>query len=63
MDPSRFRAVVKTVSGKEISTEQAASFLDIFGGDLEDVINQAIRGFIAKHFGTKNGTNSTGPGA
>lgn len=58
MEPTQFRNLVKQVSGKEISSEQAANFLDIFGGDLEQYIVDARRSFIELHFGYKNKSTS-----
>ncbi len=59
-----FRNLVKEVSRVDISSVQAANFLDIFGEELEDYIVKARRAFIEKHFGNKNshGTNDRGPG-
>jgi hypothetical protein len=54
MDHTQFRNLVKQVSGKGISSEQAGHFLDIFGADLEQAIVDARRTFIEKHFGSKN---------
>lgn len=63
-DPTKFRNLVKEVSKVDISSKQAANFLDIFGEELEQTMVTAKRKFIEKHFGVKsNGTNSTGPGA
>lgn len=62
-DPTQFRNQVQEASGKSISSEQAKNFLEIFGGELTECLVRARRSFIEKHFGSKNGTNSTGPGA
>lgn len=52
-EASAIRNLVKQVSGREISSEEAQKFLDVFGGDLEDAIVQTHKDFIAKHFGTR----------
>ncbi len=49
-----FRNLVKEVSRVDISSVQAANFLDIFGEELEACIVKARRAFIEKHFGNKN---------
>lgn len=54
MDATQFRNLVKQVSGKEISSEQAGNFLEIFSGELEQSLVDARREFIQKHFGHKN---------
>lgn len=53
MDATKFRNLVKQVSGKEISTEQATNFLDIFQSELDEAQVRATREFIEDHFGTK----------
>lgn len=49
-DPTIFRNLVKQVTGLNISTVQAANFLDIFGLQYETAIIKAKRVFIEKHF-------------
>lgn len=64
VSPTTFRNLVQQVSGKEISSEQAANFLEIFGEDLAACLVKTKRAFIEKHFGSKShGTNDRGPGA
>lgn len=53
MDPHKFRNLVRNVSGKEISSEQATQFLELFKAEFEEAHNTATRSFIALHFGTK----------
>lgn len=53
VDPSTFRNLVKEVSGRTISTQQASNLLDVFGEDLKLEINKSIRGFVNRHFGRK----------
>lgn len=62
-EPSQFRNLVRQVSGKEITSVQAEQFLSIFEEDLNVEILEAKRRFIARHFGSKRGTNGMGPGA
>ena len=52
--PTTFRNLVKEVSRVDISSVQAANFLEIFGEELEGYIVKARRAFIEKHFGNKN---------
>jgi len=65
ISPTTFRNLIKEVSRVDLSSQQAANFLDIFGEELEACIVKARRAFIEKHFGSKNshGTNDRGPGA
>lgn len=61
MDVTQFRNLVKHVSDRSISSEQAGHFLEVFQSDLDTVINQAQRDFIIKHFGAKGDSKYTGP--
>lgn len=54
MEATQLRNLVKEVSGKQISSEQAEIVLDVFKDDLQTIINEAYRSFVTKHFGTKN---------
>lgn len=51
IQPSHFRQLIKQVAGKNITSDQAAAFLSIFGDDFDVAINKAIRTFVGKHFG------------
>ncbi len=53
-EATQFRNLVKEVSRKSISSEQARHFLDIFGSELEVALVNTRREFVEKHFGTKN---------
>lgn len=52
-DPSTFRGLIKEVSGRTITSKQAANLLEVLGPDLESDITKAIRGFVVRHFGKK----------
>lgn len=52
-DPTKFRNLVKQVSGADISSAQAKNFLEIFGEQLAAELTQARRNFIERHFGNK----------
>lgn len=54
ISPEQFRNLVRTVSGREISTEQVRQFLSIFNEDLEKELTLTRRKFIEKHFGNRD---------
>lgn len=54
MEATNFRNLVKSVSGRDISSKQAEEFLAIFKPDLDNKVNDAVRSFIYHHFGTKS---------
>jgi hypothetical protein len=54
MDATQLRNLVKEVSGKQISSEDAQVILVVFKDDLQATITGAYRQFVTKHFGTKN---------
>lgn len=53
IDPSTFRNLIKEVSGRTITSQQASNLLDVFGEELKLELNGTIRGFAARHFGKK----------
>lgn len=53
LEPSTLRNLVKEVSGRTISSEQASNLLDVFGEEIKLELNNAIRGFVVRHFGKK----------
>jgi hypothetical protein len=53
MNPEKLRLVIKNVSDRTLSTEQAKNFLEIFGGDLDIAIAKTVREFVELHFGAK----------
>lgn len=50
---SKFRSLVKQISGKEITSVQAEQFLGIFQEELDLAIVKATKDFIGRHFGWK----------
>jgi hypothetical protein len=54
MDATQFRNLVKQVSDKDISSEQAQHFLSIFQEDLNADLAQTTRNFVIRHFGSKS---------
>ena len=50
---TQFRNLVKTISGRTISSKQAFNFLELFEYELEAAIIEARRKFIEKHFGSR----------
>lgn len=54
MDTIQLRNLVVQVTGRtDVTTVQMEHFLALFGGELNETINTAIRGFIKHHFGEK----------
>lgn len=53
MDPTQFRNLVKEVSRRDISTEEATNFLKLFKDQLEEAVLQAKRNFIQHYFGSR----------
>lgn len=53
IDPSKFRSQVKQVSGKDISSEHAANFLDMMHDELQVEFSRTLHAFITRHFGKK----------
>jgi len=50
MNATELRNLVKTMYGRDLSTEQAEQFLKIFAADLTDDLNIAKRHFVRRHF-------------
>ena len=49
--PQQLRNVAKSVSGRELTTQQAENYLDIFGDDIERELTDTLRRTVQSHLG------------